>query len=139
MRTTRMIPALLSLALLACGGGTQNAADSRAATGPVAPAAVAAGGGPNLDLAKERLLVNANMTTPDSARLVSFVQTGIQFEGPAEMQSAIVSYEAELEFTADTYFHSEHKAGDHHKVFGEAEYLNEGGSWRLMTMGIYAR
>jgi hypothetical protein len=55
------------------------------------------------------------------------------------MLTAIVNYEAELEFTADTYFVADHKAGDRAKVYGEAEYLKEGGNWRLVTMGIYPR
>lgn len=63
----------------------------------------------------------------------------LRFEGPPEMQSAIVQYEAELEFTADTYFHTDHKAGDRAPVQGEIEYVNESGNWRLLTMGIYPR
>lgn len=55
------------------------------------------------------------------------------------MQSAIVQYEAEREFTADAYFHTDHKAGDHALVQGEIEYVNEGGNWRLLTMGIRPR
>jgi hypothetical protein len=88
-----------------------------------------------LALARERLLVNANLITPDSARLVSFTEVKRDVEGP----SVLVHYEAELEFVADTYFHDEHKAGDRHKVFGEAEYFNEAGTWTLTQMGIYPR
>jgi len=129
--------ALFAVLLGACGGGSDPALPSADATGGDSPPMLKMG--PDLQLAKDRLLINANMTVPDAARIVSFEQTGIQFEGPPEMQSAIVNYEAELEFTADTYFHSEHKAGSRHKVYGEAEYLNEGGNWRLLLMGIHPR
>ena len=33
----------------------------------------------------------------------------------------------------------EHKAGERAKVFGEAEYFDEGGTWSLIAMGIYPR
>ena len=131
--------ALFAVLLGACGGSDPAAPGTSAADGDSPPTLNLGGAGPNLQLAKDRLLINANMTVPDAARIVSFEQTGIQFDGPPEMQSAIVSYEAELEFTADTYFHAEHKAGTRHKVYGEAEYLNEGGNWRLLMMGIHPR
>lgn len=129
--------AMFMVLLGACGGGSDSAAPGSAATGDSPP--VLELGGPDLQLAKDRLLINANMTVPDAARIVSFEQTGIRFDGPPEMQSAIVNYEAELEFVADTYFHSDHKAGTRHKVYGEAEYINEGGNWRLLMMGIHPR
>ncbi|HEY7741028.1 MAG TPA: hypothetical protein VIB01_10495 [Steroidobacteraceae bacterium] len=132
----------LLVQLAACGGGTsapdaaQPGADD-AATGTTAAGTPARG--PDAALGQERLLANANMVVPDAARIVSYKETAVRYDGPPEMQSAIVSYEAELEFTADTYFHTDHKAGDRAQVYGEIEYLNEGGNWRLMTMGIYPR
>lgn len=132
----------LVLQLAACGGGTSGpdaaqpgADDSTAGT----PAAATPARGPDPALAQERLLANANMAVPDAARIVSYKETAVRYEGPPEMLAAIVNYEAELEFTADTYFHTDHKAGDRAQVYGEIEYLNEGGNWRLMTMGIYPR
>lgn len=133
----------LALLLAGCGGGSGESADGAAASNDDAigdsPPKLKLGGAPDSAAAKERLLFNANLVTPDAARIVSYTETGVQFEGPPEMQSAIVHYEAELEFTADTYFHTEHKAGDRALVQGEIEYLNEGGNWRLLTMGIYPR
>ncbi len=133
-----LLIAIASLALAACGGGSDQApAANGADTGSPSPSQSAAGGGPGSEQTKERLLINANMITPDSARIVSYAETGVQLDGPPEMQSAIVSYEAELEFTAETYFVTDRKPGDRAKVFGEAEYINEGGTWRLLTMGIH--
>jgi hypothetical protein len=132
----------LVLPLAACGGGSSSPdaaqpAANDAAAGSTAAAAPARG--PDPALAQERLLANANMITPDAARIVSYKETAVRYDGPAEMQSAIVSYEAELEFTADTYFLTEHKAGDRTQVYGEIEYLNEGGNWRILTMGVDPR
>jgi hypothetical protein len=136
--------AALALLLSACGGsqdagpaGAQPGTEAAPAGAPPAPAT--SGNGPDPAQAQERLLANANMITPDAARLVSYDETGVRYDGPPEMLTAIVSYEAELEFTADTYFHTDHKAGDRAKVYGEVEYLKEGGNWRLVTMGIYPR
>jgi len=132
---------LCVLHLTACGGGSgpdkaqPDAGDGTADT----PAAATAGSGPDPALAQERLLANANMVVPNAARIVSYHETAVRYDGPPEMQSAIVSYEAELEFTADTYFVTDHKAGDRAQVYGEIEYLNEGGAWRLMTMGVDPR
>jgi hypothetical protein len=86
-------------------------------------------------LARERLLLNANLTVPNAARLVSFTENKRDVDGP----SVIVHYDAELEFVADTYFHDEHKAGERHKVYGEAEYFNEAGNWTLVALGVYPR
>lgn len=132
----------LSLQLAACGGRNSGPdaaqpGDASATAGSTATATLA--GGPDPALAQERLLFNANMAVPNATRIVSYQETTVRYEGPPEMQSAIVSYEAELEFTADTYFHADHKAGDRARVYGEIEYLNEGGNWRLLTMGIYPR
>ncbi|HXV40104.1 MAG TPA: hypothetical protein VD701_03975 [Steroidobacteraceae bacterium] len=132
----------LVVQLAACGGGTsgpdaaQPGGDDSSAG---ATAAATLAGGPDPALAQERLLANANMVVPDAARIVSYKETAVRYDGPPEMQTAIVSYEAELEFTADTYFHTDHKAGERAQVYGEIEYLNEGGHWRLMTMGIDPR
>lgn len=136
------VVAFLVLQLAACGGGT-SAPDADRSDGDEAAAGTTAAAtparGPDPALAQERLLANANMAVPDAARILSYQETAVRYEGPPEIQAAIVSYEAELEFTADTYFHSDHKAGDRAQVYGEIEYLNEGGNWRLMTMGIYPR
>jgi len=133
----------LVLALSACGGGSDAGPDATAASKDGAtgdtPPTLKLGGAPDSAAAQERLLFNANAAVPDAARIVSYAETGVRFEGPPEMQSAIVRYEAELEFTADTYFLADHKAGDRALVLGEIEYLNEGGTWRLLTMGIYPR
>lgn len=135
--------AVVALLLAGCGGGSGESADGAAASNAGAagdsPPKLKLGSAPDSTAAKERLLFNANLTVPDAARLVSYTETSVQFEGPPEMQSAIVHYEAELEFTADTYFHTDHKAGDRALVQGEIEYVNEGGDWRLLTMGIYPR
>jgi len=125
---------LAALLGAACSGGSDVPAPA-AEPSANSSSGSASSGGPNLALARERLLVNANLITPDAARLVSFTETQRNVDGP----SVVVSYEAELEFTADTYFHTEQKAGDHAKVFGEAEYFNEGGDWTLVAMGIYSR
>jgi hypothetical protein len=134
----------LVLLLSACGGaGDADPAgaqpDAAGAPGDAPSSLATSGRGPDPAQAQERLLANTNMITPDSTRIVSYSETSVRYEGPTEMQTAIVSYEAELEFTADTYFHTDHKAGDRVQVYGEAEYLNEGGNWRLVTMGIYPR
>lgn len=135
--------AALALLLAGCGGGSEGGADgavmSKDGAAGESPPTLKLGGAPDSAAAKERLLINANLITPDAARLVSYTETGVQFEGPPEMQSAVVHYEAELEFTADTYFHADHKAGDHERVYGEIEYLNEGGQWRIIAMGIHPR
>lgn len=129
------------LQLAACGGGSgPDTAQPDSGDGVAgAPAASTTGSGPDPALAQERLLANANMVVPNAVRLVSYRETAVRYDGPPEMQGAIVSYEAELEFTADTYFLTDHKAGDRARVYGEIEYINEGGNWRLMTMDIYPR
>ncbi len=132
----------LALQLAACGGGSPGSDAAQPGAGEAAAGSAAAAmpaRGPDPALAQERLLANANMITPGAARIVSYKETGVRYDGPAEMQSAIVSYEAELEFTADTYFHTDHKAGDRVQVYGEIEYLNEGGNWRILTMGVDPR
>jgi hypothetical protein len=48
-------------------------------------------------------------------------------------------FEAELEFTGDAYFRGERKAGAHVQVYGEVEYITEGGGWRVLRMAIYDR
>lgn len=135
--------AALALLLAGCGGGSAESANAAAASNDGAagdsPPTLKLGGAPDSTAARERLLFNANLAVPDAARLVSYTETGVRFEGPPELQSAIVHYEAELEFTADTYFHTDHKAGDRALVQGEIEYLNEGGNWRLLTMEIDPR
>lgn len=130
-----------AMLLAACGGGNEGGGTPAAATASdAAPAsATATGSGPDPAAAQERLLFNANLAVPDSARLVSYRETGVRYDGPDEMQSAIVSYEAELEFVADSYFTQEHKAGDRVQVYGEIEYMREGGQWRLMTMDTNPR
>lgn len=144
-RPSRLLVVLMLASLAASCGGTQDPVpDARqpaadAATAGATSAAMPPGGAPDPAAARERLLANANMVTPDAARIVSYQETAVRYEGPAEMRSAIVSYEAELEFTADTYFHTDHKAGDRAQVYGEIEYLNEGGNWRLLTMDIDPR
>ena len=139
----RAAAAAVALMLAGCSGGSDAGTDAAVAAKDGAagdsPPTLKLGGAPDSTAAKERLLFNANLAVPDAARLVSYTETGVRFEGPPEMQSAIVQYEAELEFTADTYFHTDHKAGDHALVQGEVEYVNEGGNWRLLTMGIYPR
>jgi hypothetical protein len=145
MRERVLVPFACAIVLLtslaACGGGSDvpqpgaaaPAGESSAATGSVS------GAGPDPAQAKERLLFNANVTVPNAAKLLSYAETDVRFEGPPEMQFAIVKYEAELEFVADTYFHKDHKAGERHKVYGEIEYVNEGGNWRILTMEIDPR
>lgn len=141
--SSRAAAMALALLLAGCGGGSGESADGAARSSDDAagdsPPKLKLDGAPDSAAAKERLLFNANMTVPDAARIVSYTETGVQFDGPPEMQSAIVHYEAELEFTADTYFHTDHKAGDRALVQGEIEYVNEGGNWRLLAMGIYPR
>ncbi len=138
------VVAALAALLAGCGGGSDDARDDSAepAVGATAASSAASpklSGAPDPAAAKERLLFNANAITPDAARLVAYTETGVDFDGPEGMESAIVRYEAELEFTADTYFLAEHKAGDRVLVQGEIEYLNEGGNWRLLTMGTDPR
>ncbi|MGQ0384391.1 MAG: hypothetical protein ACT4UP_06910 [Gammaproteobacteria bacterium] len=132
--------AFAALLAAGCGGGSDATPSSDGAeSGDTPPQLKLAGSGPDPALAQERLLANANMSVPGAASIVSYTETGVQYDGPPEMQSAIVNYEAELEFSADTYFHKDHKAGERAKVYGEAEYLNEGGTWRLIQMGIYPK
>lgn len=129
-----------AILLSACGSGQAPAGDGAdAATGDQPPSLKAAGSGPDPAQAQERLLANANMAVPEAARILSYRETGVRYEGPDQMRTAIVTYEAELEFTADTYFHADHKAGERARVYGEIEYLNDGGGWRLVTMGIYPK
>lgn len=139
----RMSAAAIVVLLAGCGGESEESSNGAAASSDGAagdsPPKLMLGGAPDSAAAQERLLFNANLAVPDAARLVSYTETGVRFDGPPEMQSAIVQYEAELEFTADTYFHTDHKAGDRALVQGEIEYVNEGGNWRLLTMGIHPR
>lgn len=132
--------AMAALLVSACGGGSEPAQPRSPARTAEDPAGLeAAGSGPDSAQARERLLANANLAVPDAVRLVSYAETGVHYEGPPEMRSAIVNYEAELEFVADTYFHKDHKAGERARVYGEIEYLHEGGTWRLIAMGIHPR
>jgi hypothetical protein len=143
MKIGGWVAAALAALLAGCGGGSDTAHEdsTAAAAGSVAESASSPklSGAPDSAAAKERLLFNANVTMPDAARLVAYTETGVDFDGPEGMESAIVRYEAELEFTADTYFLAEHKAGDRVLVQGEIEYLNENGNWRLLTMGVDPR
>jgi hypothetical protein len=97
------------------------------------------GTGPDPRLAVVRLQAEINRITPGAGRLVSYAETGANYEGPEEMQSALVNFEAELEFTGDAYFRGERKAGAHVQVYGEVEYITEGGGWRVLRMAIYDR
>lgn len=97
------------------------------------------GTGPDPGLALARLQAEINRITPGAGRVISYAETGAHYEGPEEMQSALVNFEAELEFTGDTYFHGDRKAGERIQAYGEVEYITEGGGWRVLRMAIYHR
>ncbi len=131
------IAVLLTGWLCACGGASGSGQPSAGANddGVTSPSLTQGADGPDPAVAKERLLFNANMNVPDSARIVSCSETGVRHEGPPGLRTAIVDYEAELEFTADTYFHDEQKAADREKGYGAIEYAIGNGKWRLLTKG----
>lgn len=97
------------------------------------------GTGPDPGLGVARLQVEVNRITPGAGRLVSYAETGAHYEGPEEMQTALVNFEAELEFAGNGYFHGDRKAGERVQVYGEVEYVTEGGGWRVLRMAIYPR
>ena len=97
------------------------------------------GGGPDPTAAQARILVEVNRITPHSGRLISYTVTGDYEEGPAGSRSALINFEAELEFIAETYFRGERKAGDRVSLYGEVEYGDEGDGWRVLRLGVYPR
>ena len=97
------------------------------------------GTGPDPRLAVERLQTEINRITPGAGRIISYAETGAHYEGPEEMKSALVNFEAELEFAGDAYFYGDRKAGEHQQVYGEVEYIQEGDGWRVLRMSIYPR
>ncbi len=97
------------------------------------------GTGPDPGLAVARLRAEVNRITPGAGRLVSYAETGAHYEGPQEMRSALVNFEAELEFTGAAYFLGDRRAGERLQVDGEVEYITEGGGWRVLRMAIYPR
>jgi len=97
------------------------------------------GSGPDPAAAVARLLTQVNKVKPESARVVTYTEVGAYYEGPDDLRSALVNYEAELEFVADGYFRGERKAGARVPVYGEVEFINEGGGWRLLSMAVYPR
>ncbi len=97
------------------------------------------GTGPDPAAAQARILAQVNRITPKAGRLVSYTETGAYYEGPPDLQSALVNFEAELEFVADTYFHGDRQAGDRVPLYGEVEYANEGDGWRLLRLAVHPR
>jgi hypothetical protein len=95
------------------------------------------GDGPDTAAAVARLLTEVNLVGPGAGRVLAYAETGAYYEGPPELRSALVNFEAEIEFVGDSHFHGQRKAGDRAKVYGEVEYINEGSGWRLLRMPIY--
>ena len=97
------------------------------------------GSGPDPTAAVARLLAWINRVRPDSGRVVTYTEVGAYYEGPEGLRSALVNYEAELEFVADGYFAGERKAGERLQVYGDVEYIDEGNGWRLLRLAAYPR
>lgn len=97
------------------------------------------GSGPDPIAAHRRILAQVNRITPQAGRLVSYTETGAYYEGPPDLQTALVNFEAELEFVANTYFHGDRQAGERVSLYGEVEYANEGDGWRLLRLAVHPR
>lgn len=97
------------------------------------------GNGPDPGLAVARLQTEINRITPGAGRVLSYAETGAHYEGPEEMRTALVNFEAELEFAGGAYFRGDRRAGERVQVYGEVEYITEAGSWRILRMAIYHR
>ena len=71
--------------------------------------------------------------------MISYTVIGEYVDGPPGLRSALINYEAELEFTADTHFHGDHKPGERLPLYGEIEYVNEGDGWRVLSVAVISR
>ena len=86
-----------------------------------------------------RLQTWINRVTPDSGRVVTYTEVGAYYEGPEGLRSAHVNYEAELEFVAAGYFRGARKAGERLEVYGDVQFIDEGGGWQLLSMAVHPR
>jgi hypothetical protein len=82
------------------------------------------GTGPDAGLGVARLQAEIDRITPGAGRVVTYAETGAHYEGPAEMRSALVNFEAEAEFARDAFFRGERKAGERARFEGEVEYVS---------------
>jgi hypothetical protein len=97
------------------------------------------GSGPDPTAAQASILFEVNRITPQAGRLISYTVTGDYEEGAPGLRSALINFEAELEFTADANFRGDRKSGDRMFLYGEVEYLDEGDGWRVLRLGVYPR
>ena len=97
------------------------------------------GSGPDPAAAVARLLAWINRVKPESGRVATYTEIGAYYEGPDGLRSALVNYEAELEFVADGYFRGARKAGERLQVYGDVQFIDEGGGWQLLSLAVYPR
>lgn len=97
------------------------------------------GTSPDPAAAVARLLAWINRVKPGTGRVATYTEVGAYYEGPEDLRSALVNYEAELEFVADGYFRGARKAGEQLAVYGDVEFIDEGDGWRLLRLAVYPR
>lgn len=97
------------------------------------------GTGPDQEAAVARLTAWTNRVTPGASRVASYTEVGAYYEGPDSLRSALVNYEAELEFVADGYFAGRRAAGERLSVYGDIQYIDEGDGWLLLGMAVHPR
>lgn len=97
------------------------------------------GSGPDPTAAIKGILARVNLITPGAGRVDSYTEVGAHYDGEQGPRSALVNFEAQLSFVAETYYHGERKPGDHVQVYGDVEYLDEGDGWRLLGLSLFPR
>jgi len=95
------------------------------------------GSGPDPSVAVTRLLAQVNFVKPGSARVMTYAEIGAYYEGREDLRSALVNFEAEVEFIADGFFRGERKTGERVPVYGDVEFIDEGEGWQLLSMAVY--
>jgi len=118
----RHILALLVAATLlaACGGGEG-----------------ARGSGPDVAATQQKLLDSVNLLVEGNARFSKFAEKSRRSEGAGAMESLMVRFEGEIEFTGACYYEDkERKKGDRLPFEAEVEYLRDGDGWKQLIMGL---
>ncbi len=126
IRRRALPPLLASLLVAACGGGDGAGGGGR--------------GGPDLAATQQKLLASVNLVVEGNARFSKFAEKSRKSEGGGGMESLMVTFEGEIEFTGDCYYgDKERKKGDRVPFDAEVEYLRDGDGWKQLIMGLDLR
>lgn len=129
-RVFRAVYVSLLAALLLCLGACGDSGESSAG----------APDGPDTSDIQNQLLAQINIEAGGLARITQLEETGRKIEGSGDFQSCQVTFQGEIEFTDDTYYHmSERKKGDRTPFEAEAEFIKDRAGWKRATLGIHPR